>query len=262
MEEIRYLREEGAALHALLLELAPQDWQHETPFKQWTPWDVVAHLHLSDLWARASLMSRAAFGAEIAPLLDAIKSRKSLREFTRDHFAALSGAQLLAAWNDTLVALCSDLQSVDPKARLAWFGPDMGVRSFATARYMETWAHGQDLYDLLGRKRAYTDAIHAIATLGVKTYDFCFRNRGQKPPQPAPYVRLAAPSGVVWEWNEPSAEHRIEGAASEFCHVVTQNRNFEDTGLRVMGASAQQWMAIAQCFAGPPENPPAPGTRV
>lgn len=262
MDEIRFLREEGAAVAALLGAFSAPDWQRATPFKQWTPWDVVAHLHLSDRWARASLRSREAFGAEIAPFLEAIKARRPMREFTRDCFATLSGSQLLETWNGTLVALCSDLERADPKARLAWFGPDMGVRSFATARYMETWAHAQDLYDLLGRQRVYTDAIQAIATLGVKTYAFCFRNRGRSAPNPAPYLRLTAPSGAVWEWNEPSDEHRIDGLASEFCHVVTQNRNVADTALLVSGDSAQQWMSIAQCFAGPPENPPPPGTRV
>jgi len=28
-----------------------------------------------------------------------------------------------------------------------------------------------------------------------------------------------------------------------------------------MGNSANEWMSIAQCFAGPAEKPPAPGTR-
>ena len=31
--------------------------------------------------------------------------------------------------------------------------------------------------------------------------------------------------------------------------------------LRIDGPVAQTWMAHAQCFAGPPETPPAPGTR-
>jgi hypothetical protein len=29
----------------------------------------------------------------------------------------------------------------------------------------------------------------------------------------------------------------------------------------VKGETAQRWMAIAQCFAGPPNDPPAKGTR-
>jgi hypothetical protein len=53
----------------------------------------------------------------------------------------------------------------------------------------------------------------------------------------------------------------VEGSASEFCQVVTQVRNVADTRLRVSGETARRWMAIAQCFAGGPETPPAPGTR-
>jgi hypothetical protein len=43
--------------------------------------------------------------------------------------------------------------------------------------------------------------------------------------------------------------------------VVTQTRNIADTGLKVTGPNATAWMEIAQCFAGRPEMPPAPGTR-
>jgi hypothetical protein len=43
--------------------------------------------------------------------------------------------------------------------------------------------------------------------------------------------------------------------------VVTQTRNLADTDLAVTGGIALQWLERAQCFAGPPEQPPAPGTR-
>jgi len=79
--------------------------------------------------------------------------------------------------------------------------------------------------------------------------------------QRPPYVRLTAPSGAIWEWNAPSEDNRVEGKAVEFCQVVTQVRNVADTGLVVAGGAARRWMAIAQCFAGPPENPPRPGER-
>jgi hypothetical protein len=53
----------------------------------------------------------------------------------------------------------------------------------------------------------------------------------------------------------------LEGRATEFCQVVTQCRNIADTSLKVSGDVARQWMAVAQCFAGPPQDPPAPGVR-
>lgn len=261
-QEVEDLKAEGAVLQALLARLAPDDWSRPTPFKQWTPWDVVAHLYLSDQWAVASLQGPPTFKQAILPLLAALNARTSLRDFTRQHFAGLPGAAILDAWQRCFTDLTTRLADLDPKARLAWFGPDMGARSFVTARYMETWAHGQDIYDLLGQTRVYTDAIRAIATLGVKTYAFTFNNRRLPVPAPEPHLRLTAPSGAIWEWNPPSDTDRIEGLASEFCHVVTQGRNIADTALVITGGPAKQWMSIAQCFAGPPEDPPAPGSRL
>ena len=127
---------------------------------------------------------------------------------------------------------------------------------------METWAHGQEVYDLLGTVRQNADRIRNIVVLGANTYGWTFAVRRQQPPAPVPHLILTAPSGEVWSYNEPSATERIEGAAEEFCQVVTQVRNIADTDLKVTGANAALWMSIAQCFAGVASQPPAPGTRV
>jgi uncharacterized protein (TIGR03084 family) len=76
-----------------------------------------------------------------------------------------------------------------------------------------------------------------------------------------PYVSLSAPSGELWQWGEPDSGNRVEGSAVEFCHVVTQGRNIADTSLTVVGEPAEKWMAVAQCFAGAPKDPPGPGER-
>lgn len=149
----------------------------------------------------------------------------------------------------------------DPKQRVKWVGPDMSVRSSITARLMETWAHGQAVYDVFGKVRSDTDRIKNIAVIGVNTFGWTFTNRGLAVPADPPHVRLVAPSGAVWEWNPPDQGNMIEGSAVEFCQVVTQVRNIADTTLRVVGETAASWMSIAQCFAGPPEEPPAPGSR-
>jgi hypothetical protein len=73
---------------------------------------------------------------------------------------------------------------------------------------------------------------------------------------------LEAPSGARWEWNHANESDRVEGRATEFCQVVAQTRAFEDTSLHVVGGVARRWVSIAQCFAGPPEDPPRPGTRI
>ena len=53
----------------------------------------------------------------------------------------------------------------------------------------------------------------------------------------------------------------IEGLAEEFCQVVTQVRNIKDVNLKLVGDVANEWMSIAQCFAGGAETPPEPGAR-
>ena len=111
-------------------------------------------------------------------------------------------------------------------------------------------------------ERTHTDRLRHIAEIGVRTFGVDVRRTaGSRCPGPPPYVRLVAPSGAIWEWNEPSETSRVTGSAVDFCRTVTQVRNVADTSLEVVGDVAQRWMAIAQCFAGGASDPPKPGTR-
>jgi uncharacterized protein (TIGR03083 family) len=225
-------RAEADELHGLLTTLDEADWQRATLFKSWTVNDILQHLHESDLMAAASVAGSDPFArmrAEIQALRDSSISRL---QATRHRLGEL----------------------------LTWFGPDMGARMFATARQMETWAHGQAIYDLMGTERQPTDRLRNIAEIGVRTYRWTFANRGIPLPGSAPYVRLEGPNGAVWEW-DGSSTSTVEGTALDFCQVVTQVRNVADTTLHVTGEPARSWMSLAQCFAGPPEDPPVPGAR-
>jgi len=257
--QVEDLRVEGRELDVLLSRLTDTDWSRATAFKGWTIWDVVAHLHLTDRMGTSSLAGEASFRAL---LKDMASAGMPMAGYARRWIGDVSGATLRDRWRALLEELCVGLEKADPDARLAWAGPGMKPRMFATARQMETWAHGSEIYDLLGVERRETDRIRNIATIGVRTFGWTFANRKLEAPSPAPFVRLSAPSGAVWEWNEAQTDNRVEGRAVEFCQVVTQTRNVADTQLRVVGEPAQRWMAMAQCFAGPPENPPAPGARV
>jgi uncharacterized protein (TIGR03084 family) len=254
-------RDEVDELHGFLQTLKSEDWDRPTGFMGWTPWDVVAHLHFFDLVSMVALEGEEAFAAERKRLFAAIGEGRTNQEIGRERFADLEAAALLSEWRSTAHALAEALGASEPKRRLPWFGPDMGVQMFTTARYMETWAHGQEIYDLVGASRPHSDRIKNIATIGVKTFGWTFVNRKMEIPGPPPYIRLVAPSGEIWEWNDPSETECIRGDALDFCLVVTQGRNIADTPLEVRGPVATQWMEIAQCFAGGPVDPPAPGTR-
>ncbi len=260
-EQPQDFADESAALHALLAPLGEAALAERTAFKGWALTDIVGHLHF---WNRAALLSLAEpgeFQALGAKVIGHLGAGGTLREFERSALDGLAGRTLVDTWHDFARMTAARFAEADPSARVPWVGPDMSVRSAMTARLMETWAHGQAAYDLFGVVRRNADRIRNIAVLGVNTYDWSFRVHGQKPPQPKPHLRLTAPSGALWTWNEPSETDLIEGLAEEFCQVVTQVRNIADTRLVVRGAAATAWVATAQCFAGPPETPPMPGAR-
>jgi uncharacterized protein (TIGR03084 family) len=261
LSQIADFRTEAAALNTLLATLAPADWEQATQFKSWTINDVVQHLHDGDLMATASADGPDAFSRRRAAIQARRDRGMSRIEEARDRFGDLTGERLREQWFAQVGALCDRLAGLPAETRMAWSGPGMGLRMFATARQMETWAHGQAIHDVLGVRRVPTDRLRNVAEIGVRTYGWTFANRGRPTPSPAPHVRLRAPSGAAWEWNAPTPDNAVEGEAEEFCQVVTQTRNIADTSLRVAGAAAREWMRLAQCFAGPPEEPPAPGTR-
>jgi uncharacterized protein (TIGR03084 family) len=261
LQESLDLHAEADELRDFLATLRADDWAKPTLFMKWTPWDVVAHLHFFDRVSLLALTDEDAFAAKRKDLIASITKGETNAELARREFGPLAPDDLIERWHATCGEMADQLGRSDPKRRLPWFGPDMGVRMFTTARFMETWAHGQEIYDLLRVRRTHSDRIKNVAVIGMKTFAWTFVNRGLEVPGPPPYVRLVAPSGSIWEWNEPSASECITGDAVDFCHVVTQGRNVADTGLEVVGEVATRWMSIAQCFAGGPADPPKPGER-
>ncbi|HUT51672.1 MAG TPA: TIGR03084 family metal-binding protein [Alphaproteobacteria bacterium] len=254
-------REECDVLAELLEPATATDWQRKTKFKQWTVDDVLAHLHFFNHAADLSLRDGHAFDALFARLFTAMGDGTGHLAFSHDWLEGVRGRALFDLWRGFYPEMADRFDAADPEARLKWAGPDMSVRMSITARQMETWAHGQALFDLFAKPRRESDRIKNIAVIGIKTYGWTFANRGIEPPGPPPCVRLTAPSGPQWAFNEENAESVIEGDAVAFGQVVTQTRNVADTDLVLTGEAATQWMAIAQCFAGPPEDPPAPGAR-
>lgn len=261
LEQAKDFKDECDAVFALLEPLAEADFARPTLFKEWTTNDILGHLHWGNMLADLSLNDEAKFHQTYGEMKKIRDSGIDTTDATVTMLNGLSGRDLLLAWRDFYGPMSERFAAADPKARVKWVGPDMSVRSSITARLMETWSHAQAIFDLLGKERENTDRIKNVAVLGVNTFGWTFVNRGEEVPSVMPYVSLTGPSGATWDWNDPSDEERIEGSAVEFCQVVTQTRNIGDTGLRVTGEIAHKWMAVAQCFAGPPRTPPAPGAR-
>lgn len=263
MEELcADLLAEYQALDQLAAGMTPAQWRQATRFYGWTPWDEIAHLCFFDETGLLAATDPARFAAETAQLQARLDSGMEISAIARERFGHLAGSALLDYWRPRYTALVVALAAMDAKARLPWYGPTMSARSFATARLMETWAHGQDIYDALEVRRPAAARLRHIAHLGVTTYGWTFVNRAMPVPAPAPHVELRTADGETWAWNPPSDTDYVRGSAEDFCLVVTQRRNVRDTGLEYKGAGAAAWMPIAQCFAGPPADSPAPGARL
>ena len=261
LEQAIHFKEESDALYKLLINADKNSFKLKTQFKSWTINDVLYHLHVWNIAALLSLKNENEFKEFMQNFMEAVKSGNSAREYEKILSDNTEGLDLLNLWKETYEKISNEFAKSDPKKRVKWAGPDMSVRSSITARHMETWAHGQEIFDQLGFERIDTDRIKNIVVIGINTFGWTYINRNLSIPEKMPKLSLLSPSNELWEWNEDNEEDMISGSATEFSQVVTQVRNINDTSLKVSGKIANEWMSIAQCFAGPPENPPEKGTR-
>jgi uncharacterized protein (TIGR03084 family) len=248
------LSAEHDALDVIVGGLDPATWARPTPAPAWTIHDQISHLWFFDQRAYTALTDPESFAADRAELLAAGNTDRSV-EVGR----VLTAEQLLDEWRRARVALLDVARRVDPSTRVPWYGPSMGARSFITARLMETWAHGQDIVDALGASRAPTARLRHVAHIGVGARPFSYATRSLSPSDAAIHVALTAPDGSIWTWGDPAASDRVEGGALDFCLVVTQRRHRDDVRLAISGAAAQEWISIAQAFAGAPGAGREPG---
>jgi uncharacterized protein (TIGR03084 family) len=250
LDDLRHdLREETDALLALLRPLTDTEWRSDTPAEPWTVTDQITHLAYFDEAATLALFDPARFEADAAQLMS---TGMDFPDRLARRFRALTGRQVLAWFERVRAELIDRTAGAEPSRRVPWYGPSMSLASLLTARLMETWAHGQDVADALGRHPEPTARLRHVAHLGIGARPFSYRVRGLEVPTTPIRVELSAPDGSAWTWGPAEAVDQVRGDAFEFCRVVTQRQNLADTSLQVVGDDAQGWMQIAQAFAGAP----------
>jgi uncharacterized protein (TIGR03084 family) len=263
------LREEGDELDALVAGLPAERWAAATPAEGWTVAHQIAHLAWTDRQALLAATDPDAFQQAVRKALDSPLT--FVDEGVADA-ARTPPAELLADWRAGREALLLALLARPAGEKLPWYGPPMSVTSMATARLMETWAHGQDVADALGVPRTPTARLRHVVHLGVRTRNFSFATHQLTPPDEEFRLELRAPwvhprssegesgGGTVWAYGPADAAQRVTGDALEFCLLVTQRLHRDDaTSLRADGADAERWLEIAQAFAGPPGKGRPPG---
>src|SRR3954470_10381425 len=220
------LQAEHADLDALLVGA---EMSRPSAAAGWTVGDCVGHLWFFDREATTALRDPDAFRANVEVLL---ADPDGYMESTLEQARAL-GDDLPATAATQRTALLDALRAAAPGVKVPWCGPPMSPASFATARLMEYWAHGQDIADGVGIVRTPTARLRHICHLGVRTRGFSYAVRGREAPAGDVHVALEAPDGSTWTWGDPAAADKVEGRALDFCLVVTQRRVVDDTDLTV-----------------------------
>ena len=252
---------EQDALDAVVADLTPEQWATPTPSPGWSVADQIAHLTYFDGTGAQAIRDPEAFTAALPELLAAVDGDEGMDGPTLGWARSLRPDELLARWRANRAELDDAATGLADDDRIPWYGPSMGAKSFLTARLMECWAHGQDVVDALTDQgvdvdRPATDRLAHIARLGFITRGWTYVNRGETPPDTPVRVELAAPDGDTWTFGPDDATDSVVGPALDFCLVVTQRRNVDDTALVVTGDAADDWMRKAQAFAGPPTDGP------
>jgi uncharacterized protein (TIGR03084 family) len=250
------LAAEHADLDALVAPLEPEQWDVPTPADRWAIRDQIHHLGWFDRNGVLAIEDPEAFTATMTKMIadfDGFEARIGAEA------RAMPAAELLAWWRAGRERIVEVMRATDPSLRVPWYGPPMALSSFATARLMETWAHGQDVADALDVRREPTARLKHIAHIGVRTRGFSYAQHGRTAPERDVRVELDAPDGSTWSWGSEAATDRVTGPALDFCLVVTQRRHIVDTAVKAEGPQAEEWMSIAQAFAGSPGPGRQPG---
>jgi uncharacterized protein (TIGR03084 family) len=243
------LRAESDDLDTLVTPLPADRWADPTPAPGWTIAHQIAHLLWTDRAALKAVTDETGFAELVAA---AMQDPFGFVDAAAEELATMPPAELLTDWRVTRARLHDALLTVAHGRKLPWFGPPMSAASMATARLMETWAHGLDVADTLGVQRPASERLRSIAHLGVRTRDYAFTVNNLAPPTAPFLVELRGPRGDTWSWGPADAAQRVTGSAEDFCFLVTQRRPLSTLDVTADGPDAQRWLKIAQAFAGPP----------
>jgi len=252
LAELRY---ESERLLEHLRALTKPQWDLPSPAEGWSIKDQVTHLAFFDDATIIALRFPLDFRVEADAL---IAGGMDFPDRIAEEHRAFASDTVLSWFIDSRYELLDTLACEEAKRRVPWFGPDMSVASSATARLMETWAHGRDVYDSLDVAHPASPGLRSIAHLGVSTFAFSHALHGIDVPDEPVFIELRSVTGDLWRWGPSDAVNQIHGSAEDFVLTVTQRRHWTETALVAEGPVATRWLDIAQAFAGAPTRRAVP----
>ena len=231
------LAAEHQVLDDLVAPLPPEVWAAPSPSPGWTLAHQIHHLDVSE---GAALLALTGHSDQVfAPT-----GRWPDRPLPDDP------AEVLNNWRSSRAASLEAMTGLDAKAPVIWGNGPMTCRSFATARLMETWAHGLDCFTTVGVEPVDTDRLRHVAHIGYRALPYAFRSQGVTPPGPLSELRLelVSPSDETWVYGEGDAPQSITGSAAHWCRVATRRMDAAGSGLVAHGPLAQAVLTVARAY--------------
>ena len=231
------LAAEHQVLDDLVAPLPPEMWAKLSPSPGWTLAHQIHHLDVSE---GAALLALTGHSDQVfAPT-----GRWPDRPLPNDP------GEVLSNWRSSRAASLEAMAGLDAKSPVIWGDGPMTCRSFATARLMETWAHGLDCFTTAGVEPTDTDRLRHVAHLGFRALPYAFRSQGVTLPASLSELRLelVSPSGQTWAYGDDHAPQSIAGSASHWCRVATRRMAAEDSDLIAHGPLAQAVLSVARAY--------------
>lgn len=220
-------------LDQFLQRISLKDWDRPTPSKGWSIRDTISHLADSEEQA-ASVLSG---GADLDPYrsdpdLDGLRQKAVLRG------RKMRPQDVIEWWRGGRAKVVEPLSHMDPTTRLEWVIGSVSGRTLATARLMETWAHGLDIHAALGAEVEDTARIRHVCWLGWRTLPYACKLAGHDYTSPI-RVEVMGPGYAKWVYGPADCDNLIKGAAGEFARLAVRRVPLSATNLKVTGESAQ-----------------------
>ena len=141
------LQAEGDELADVLADLGETGWETMTAAEPWRVKDQISHLAWNDDATVRALTQPVEF---LAAKPEGPQAIQAMVDQVIVDYQHLPGTEMLSWFRGARGSLIQAFAGRDPKERMPWYGPEMSLASKLTARFMETWAHGYDVFDALG----------------------------------------------------------------------------------------------------------------
>jgi len=251
---------EQQQLDQFLQTLRDRQWATPTPADGWTIQDTVSHLAFTEHFAAEVLAE-----GETRVVAENVTDIDAWTQVGVNQGRGRRHQEIIEWWRFGRADVVDALSRMMGTERVPWLHGDMSARSFASIRMMETWAHGLDIKSaILGRMTpldelpeddeeyedplADTPRLRHIASLGQRSLPFAFAQAEEEFPSQGIRVEVMGPLYAAWRFGPEDTDQVIKGMAGDWCRVVVQRQDAEDTGLKAVGEHAERALLVATTY--------------